>query len=276
MEPDSPEQLAAHVRSRLSGLRSAEARVAQVVLEQGGDLVRLSVSDVAALASTAQSTVVRACQRLGFQGFQALKIAAARQGPPRPAESGGDPLTVTVRATREALDGLATTVSADGLRAAAEALGAASRVLVVGAGLSGAVALDAAYRLRALGAPVDAPVDAITARLTARLLPAGAVCLVVSHTGATRASVDIARDARLAGATVVALTSYAHSPLTEVSSHVLLAGGQDVMLGLEAVASRIAHLAIVDALVLTLRSLRGGDADHTLAVSAEVTADHTY
>ncbi|KIF05139.1 transcriptional regulator, partial [Streptomyces sp. RSD-27] len=59
--------LAAHVRAHLPGLRDTEARVARVVLDQGSDLVRLSVSDVAALAGTAPSSVVRACQRLGFR-----------------------------------------------------------------------------------------------------------------------------------------------------------------------------------------------------------------
>ncbi|MYT24432.1 MurR/RpiR family transcriptional regulator, partial [Streptomyces sp. SID7760] len=69
MEFDSATRdgLAAYVRARLSELRDTEARVAQVVLDKSAELVHLSVSDVAALAGTAPSTVVRACQRLGFR-----------------------------------------------------------------------------------------------------------------------------------------------------------------------------------------------------------------
>lgn len=77
-------QLAAHIRAHLPELRDAEARVAQVVLDQGAELASLTIGDVAALAGTAPSSVVRACQRLGFRGFQQLKLAAARQAP-RPA-----------------------------------------------------------------------------------------------------------------------------------------------------------------------------------------------
>ncbi|MEU6232877.1 MurR/RpiR family transcriptional regulator, partial [Kitasatospora sp. NPDC047058] len=78
--------LAAHIRAHLGELRGTEARVAQVVLDRGADLVHLSVSDVAELAGTASSSVVRACQRLGFRGYQELKIAAVRQAPaPAPA-----------------------------------------------------------------------------------------------------------------------------------------------------------------------------------------------
>ncbi|MFK0214439.1 MurR/RpiR family transcriptional regulator [Streptomyces sp. NPDC090298] len=273
-------QLAAHIRARLPQLRDAEARVARVLLDQGADLVRLSVSDVAVLAGAAPSSVVRACQRLGFRGYQEVKIAAARQAPsPRPADD-PDPaaraLADTVRAAKEALDGLAATLSPTALRSAAEALHRAPRVLVVGAGLSGAVAADAAYRLRALGCAVDAPSDAITAQLSAGLLPASGVCLAVSHTGATRSTVDAARRARGAGANVIALTSYANSPLSETSTRTLVAGGQDLIFGLETVASRLAHLAVVDALTQTLLTLRGADAERALDQSADVTADHTY
>lgn len=276
----APVPLAAHIRAHLPGLRDAEARVARVVLDQGAELVRLSVSDVAALAGTAPSSVVRACQRLGFRGFQELKIAAAREAPrPAPADA-EDPaaraLAETLRAAREALDGLAATVGPAQLREAAAALHGAPRVLVVGAGLSGAVALDAAYRLRALGCPVDAPADPITAQLSAGLLPPRGACLAVSHTGATRSTVEAARRARQAGAAVIALTSYAHSPLTEAADHLLVAGGQDLLLGLEAVAGRLAQLAVVDALAALLLSLRGAEAERALGLSAEVTAGHAY
>lgn len=254
--------------------------MARVVLDQGPALVHLSVSDVAALAGTASSTVVRACQRLGFRGFQELKIEAARIAADPPPQTPDDPaaqaLTATVRASREALDGLAATLDTTVLAAAAAALRAAPRVVVAGAGLSAAVALDVAYRLRALGCPVDAPSDPLTAQLAAGQLPPDGVCLAISHTGATRTTVDTARRARTAGAAVIALTSYARSPLSESSTHVLVAGGQDLVFGLETSASRIAHLAAVDALTATLMSLSPEAARHHLDLSADVTADHAY
>lgn len=273
-------RLSAQIRAKLPELRDTEARVARVVLDQGAALVHLSVSDVAALAGTAPSTVVRACQRLGFRGFQEVKIEAARQVAPPPPPPPDDPaareLAETVRASRDALDGVAATLDPTVLSAAAEAFHAAPRVVVAAAGLSTAVALDAAYRLRALGCVVDAPADPLTAQLAAAQLPPDGVCLAVSHTGATRTTVDTARRARRVGAAVVALTSYARSPLSETSTHVLVAGGQDLVFGLETSASRIAHLAAVDALTHTLMALRPETARHHLDLSADVTADHSY
>ncbi|MFG2904273.1 MurR/RpiR family transcriptional regulator [Kitasatospora sp. NPDC048286] len=275
-------RLAAQIRARLGELRGTEARVAQVVLDRGADLVHLSVSDVATLAGTAPSSVVRACQRLGFRGYQELKLAAARQAPataPAPADE-ADPaaraLAETLSAARAALDGLTATLSAADLRAAAELLDGATRVVLLGAGLSGAVVLDLAYRLRALGLLVDAPADPVTAQLAAAGLGPGTACLAVSHTGATRNVVDAARLAREAGAEVLALTSYARSPLTETATLALVAGGQDLVFGLETTASRLAHLAAVDALAQTLLALRGPRAERALSLSADVTADYAY
>ncbi|MFE5773079.1 MurR/RpiR family transcriptional regulator [Streptomyces sp. NPDC056485] len=282
MEFDSATRggLAAYVRAHLSELRDTEARVAQVVLDKGAELVHLSVSDVAALAGTAPSTVVRACQRLGFRGYQELKIAAARQAPAQEPSRDRDPaaraLDDTLRAAREALDGVAATVTPELLRAAAGLIDTAARVLVVGAGLSGAVALDTAYRLRALGCAVDAPADPLTAQLAASQLTPADACLAISHTGATRSTVDAARGARRAGARVVALTSYARSPLSESADRTLVAGGQDLVFGLETVASRLAHLTVIDALTLTLLGLRGAPAEAALRLSADVTVDHSY
>ncbi|MER6401274.1 hypothetical protein ABT263_35325 [Kitasatospora sp. NPDC001603] len=45
---------------------------------------------------------------------------------------------------------------------------------------------------------------------------------------------------------------------------------------LETTASRLVHLAVVDALTLTLLALRGEAAERALDLSADVTADHTY
>ncbi|MEO3801661.1 MurR/RpiR family transcriptional regulator [Nonomuraea sp. B1E8] len=273
--------LSAAVRARMRGLHAAEARVARVVLDQGVHLVHLSVIDVARLAGTSASTVVRACRRLGFQGFQELKITAARDTP-RSADPQDDPdpaarvLAATVRAAQEALGGLDVTLSRASLRDAAEALSRASRVLVAGTGLSGATATDAAYRLRALGLPVDLPPDPLTAQLAAELLPEPSVCLAISHSGATRSTVDTARRAGAAGARVVAITSYARSPLTELSTWALVGGGQDLVFGMEAVASRLAHLTIVDALSMLVLGLRGGPAERAVSASAEVTASHSY
>ena len=81
------------------------------------------------------------------------------------------------------------------------------------------------------------------------------MCFAISHTGATRETVACCTAAREAGATCVAITSFDRSPLTAVVEHVLVAGGRETELRIEAMASRIAHLCVLDAIFVAL-SLR--------------------
>nr|WP_202516317.1 hypothetical protein [Streptomyces sp. SID161] len=62
----------------------------------------------------------------------------------------------------------------------------------------------------------------------------------------------------------MALTSYARSSLSDTSTHVLVAGGQDIV------------FAAVDALTHTLMALRPTAARRHLDFSADITADHAY
>ncbi|MGE7437507.1 hypothetical protein [Kitasatospora sp. NPDC001175] len=88
MPPDGRERSLRARKPVEDSVRPAETS-AQVV-------VRLSVSDVAELANTAPSSVVRACQRLGFRGYQEIKIEAAREAPRPPAPGDGSALAVAL------------------------------------------------------------------------------------------------------------------------------------------------------------------------------------
>jgi DNA-binding MurR/RpiR family transcriptional regulator len=130
-------------------------------------------------------------------------------------------------------------------------LDGARRVLWVGVGTSAPLAQDAAYRFRA-GIESEAPADVHVQHVAARLLRSEDVCVAVSHTGSTRETLAAVEAAGEAGARTVAITSFLHSPLTELADVVLTAGSRDVSFRLEAMASRLAHMAVIDALLVAV------------------------
>ena len=67
------------LRSILPSLPPAERRVAEGVLAQPGDIVFLSIGDLATRSSTSEATVVRFCQRAGFGGYPEMRLALATQ-----------------------------------------------------------------------------------------------------------------------------------------------------------------------------------------------------
>ena len=84
------------------------------------------------------------------------------------------------------------------------------------------------------------------------MLARGDVCLTLSHTGATRETLSTAGAAVMAGATTVAITSFARSPLTGLVDYPIVAGTRAVASRLEPLATRLAHLALLDSLIVAV------------------------
>jgi RpiR family transcriptional regulator, carbohydrate utilization regulator len=278
----APRQVLARIRAHLPAPGSADARVAQVVLEQPELVVYKSASEVAELAETSSATVVRWAQKSGYKGFHDLKLALARELSsltlaPTP-EPDADPrvaaLQQVTQAGAETVRDAAALVDTEVFCAVVERLCVARRVLLAGVGTSAPLAQDAAYRFAAIGLDAQAPADVHVQHVQARLLRAGDLCVLVSHSGATRETLAVAAAARAAGAGTVAITSFARSALTEAVDHAIVAGTRELSFQLEAMASRLAHLALLDALVVAVAAHEPERAQAALEAYSDVLGEH--
>ena len=253
-----------------------------MVVDQPELVIHRSAAEVAELANTSAATVVRCAQKLGFRGFHDLKLSLAQELPAfsrdQTAAPAADPrvaaLARVTRAGAEAVRDAGALVDPASFETAVSAIGDAARVVFVGVGTSAPLCQDAAYRFSAIGIGAEAPADVHMQHVHARRLAAGEVCVAVSHTGATHETLQAARGAAQAGATVVAITSFTRSALTELSDCVIVAGARELGLRLEAVASRLAHLAVLDALLVAVAERDPGRSQAALAIYADVLAEH--
>jgi DNA-binding MurR/RpiR family transcriptional regulator len=256
------------------------------LLALGPEVIHASVTEVAALAQTGVGTVVRASQSLGFKGFQAAKIALAQDLRPRdeglPTDditAGDEPGAILAKLASGSADALrGTTASVDGaqLAAAVRTISRARLVLFLGVGTSAPLAQDAAYRLSTIGVDAHAPADVHVQHVRARLLRPGDVAVAVSHTGATKETVGAARAAKEADATVIAVTSFSTTPLTTVADLVLVAGARETKFRVEAMASRIAHLLVLDALYTGVLLDDPERTRISQSLTADVLAEHRF
>ena len=69
----------ASVRSLISSLPPGDKKVAQAILDDPESIIHMTVAELATRAGTAESTTVRCCRKLGYKGFQDLKIHLARE-----------------------------------------------------------------------------------------------------------------------------------------------------------------------------------------------------
>ena len=114
----TPGRVVSLVRGSVPGLVPSEARVARFVLEEPTAVIHLSVTELATAANTSATTVMRFCQRIGFQGYQEFKIALAQEAIPPirqlqadviDTDSASEILAKVVSAAGEAVGGAAST-----------------------------------------------------------------------------------------------------------------------------------------------------------------------
>lgn len=282
-------EFVARAQAALPNLGATDKRVVEMILSDPEAVVRGSVTELAQKVGVAQSSAVRACQRIGYRGYQDVKLTITRdlaQQDERDQElaheEGIDSRTPAseildriLRRSGRAMVDATQTVDPELLSLTIDRIAAAGRVLVVGIGTSAAPAHDAAYRLSALGLVTMFPTDVRAQHLAARHLDESCVCLVISHTGASRESLLAAEAARAAGAFTVAITSFANSPLTRVVDAALIAGGPEYGFRLEAMTSRLAHLGIVDALFVGIAVRHPKASTKALDMMADITIEHS-
>ncbi|MEV1295024.1 MurR/RpiR family transcriptional regulator [Pseudonocardia sp. NPDC049635] len=238
------------VRAASALLGPGEGRVAAVVLARPDDVVEWSTAELASAAGTSTATVIRACQRMGFRGFQHLRLEVARSAPlaPREPEHEGSLFDDAVDALRIAQE----CADPRQLDAAADALAGARRTVLVGHGFSGPPLQDLAMRLSTIGHVVEAPIDPQAQQFTVQTLAPGDVCLALSYSGANVQTLRACSAAGERGATVVLVTSYARSPLGRVADVVISTGPAGGTHDVDPFLARIGHTVALHAILVAL------------------------
>lgn len=272
------------VRAHAPSLSPAERRVAERVVQDPGSIVHLSVTELAAQAESSAASVVRMCASLGLRGFQDLKITLAREsmpsdrqlfGPIGAQDGAGELIHKVLGGTSAALDQTAAALDPASIERVGSLMMAARRVLFGAVGTSSPLAADISYRLVTIGLDSAFQADVHAQHVAARMLGADDIFFAISHTGSTFETLAAARAAKAAGATVITLTSFASSPLTEIADIALVAGSPETAYRVEAMASRIVHLTVLD-VIYVLLSLRSPGAAEAHALSADVLTEHRF
>ena len=250
------------IHNRYDELTDAERKIADTVLAAPQNAVKMTVKELAQQAGTVPSAVVRFCKSIGAKGFSDFKLRLSSQLGGRVSSFGmlpvreGDPSQqVFSNVFASGINTLQDTLSMidfSQVDAIVRLLQQATRVVFFGVGTSSVIAMDAQYRFAQLGIATSACTDILFMNVTAANLKPGDVAVCISHSGSTKATVDAMRRAKKAGATTVSISSFAHSRLATESDYKLIAFSDDKNYPVEAVSARIAHVCILDALMMSL------------------------
>lgn len=253
------------IRLATPHLRNSEQKVAALLTREPQMVLGATMAAVAAAAEVSEPTVMRFAAGMGYSGFKALQLDLVRAlavGVPvtHSAIDAGD--TVSELAgkmfdhTISSLDRTRKTFDADALSAAVDALVAARSIMWVGFGASNIIAQDAEQKATLFGVPCTAPVDAHQQFMAASMADPDTVVVAISNTGRTQSVIEVARQARSRGATVIALTGD-RTPLVDHCDIAIIAKTFEDTEMFTPSVSRLAGLAVIDILATGVAVRRG-------------------
>lgn len=239
-------------------LSKSEQAVASYICAYPEKVIYLSIAALAENSGVSDPTVVRTCQKLGFTGYQNLKVTLA-QNIATPLQSVREEVHIDDDITRilekvfqstiHAIEFTNETINPADVQQAAEMIMNAGRIMIFGLGGSGPVAADIQHKLLRLGFNVQAYTDShLQALASASYAGKDDVVFAVSHSGSSKGVVDNARLAKQNGAKIISLTNMGSSPLSKLADCALYTASDETKFRIVAITSRIASLTIIDAI----------------------------
>ncbi|AWB57799.1 MULTISPECIES: MurR/RpiR family transcriptional regulator [unclassified Colwellia] len=253
------------IANELDTFSKSERKVAEVILSSPGTVIHASIAALAKQANISEPTVNRFCRRLDTKGYPDFKLHLAQSlanGTPYvnrhvdENDSADEYTSKIFESTMANLELARKSLDTSTINRSVDLLTQANKISFFGLGASAVVAHDAQNKFFRFNVPVVYFDDILMQRMSAINSRQGDVVVVISHTGRTKALVDVASLARENDATVIGITT-AGTPLAKECNFVLsvdVAEDTDLYMPM---ASRIAQLTLIDCLATGFTLRRG-------------------
>ena len=240
---------------RYNDMGKSEKKVADWLFSHSGEILPYSITDLASKCDSSEATIVRFSKRLGYSGYQELKLFLAQEYEKKvivPNITGADDcFSIFEKVCNDAymsLERTKKTLSAESMTRAAKAISEARRVVIIGLGTSAQVAEDASNKFLRAGCNSSAYADTHMQAIAVSQLKAGDAVIGISQSGSSKDIVESMKTARSHGATTISITSKERSPIARQSDILLLTDTEETRHSTLGLNSHISRLVVIDAL----------------------------
>ena len=250
------ESIMHNIRTLYDDMGRSEKRIADYILSNSQSIIEMSISELASKCGSGDATVVRFSRRLGFTGYQALKLGIAAEissvsAIDRTINKTDSCYEIFQKRINDILISLKNTESVlnhTQLELAAKSIMAAKKIIIFGLGNSSAIAMDATHKFLRLGLNAQACCDNHMQAIIASHLNRDSVAIGVSHSGNSKDIIDALRLSKIGNAFTICVTNHSNSPIVKNSDLCIFTKADETSHSLLAMSSRIAQLAIFDAI----------------------------
>ncbi|MBN1051699.1 MurR/RpiR family transcriptional regulator [Clostridium botulinum] len=238
-----------------SELKGAEKKVAQYVLENPKNIIHFSITELAEVSKASEATVFRLCSKLGYKGYQDLKINLAGSviepidNIYEEVKENDDTYIIMRKIMSSNINSIESTLKinkTEDLDKAIAIILNAKKIMFFGMGGSWTIANDAYHKFIRTGIDCGASCDSHWQVMFSSMANSGDAIIAFSNSGSNKELVENINLAKKRGIKIIAITGNEKSPLAKVSDLHLIAYGNESMFRSEAMESRLTSLMIVD------------------------------
>ncbi len=234
----------------------AEQKIADYILNNQLSISLFSISELAEKSNSSEASVVRFSKKLGFEGYQSLRIALALQGNYEHKEKedisiNDSPLTVYEKVCDDIYSSLEKTkhsLNESTLKLACDKILSSKRILIFGLGNSASVAIDMTHKLLRIGLDASTYNDNHLQAIAAAHVDKDCLIIAFSHSGSSKDIIEALKIAKNNDCYTISVTNKAKSPIYKVSDLIINTDSDESNYNILGLSSRIAQLAIVDAI----------------------------
>ena len=246
------------IRECYASLSPKEQQIADFLLENPREAADMSLGQLAAASGSSVSSVMRLCKTLKLSGYKELCKSLCSELPMleeshefEDIHPGDSNSAVINHLFSSDVNALRTTVEMNDeaeIERAVELLCAAQRVDFYGVGSSGLVAQDASNKFGRIGKTAFASTDPHSQYIMALSLRKGDVAVIVSYSGETTDTVNLAREIHAAGVKIISLTKFGPSAIADLADIRLYTGSTETFMRSGAMSSRLCQMFMIDIL----------------------------
>jgi DNA-binding MurR/RpiR family transcriptional regulator len=244
--------------SHYDSYSEVERRVADYILENQEGISSMTTVELARNCQTSPASIIRFSKAIGFKGFNELKYYMENQilssyGIEQAIGKDDDIAMIKqkfAKLNQLIIDDTMQMLDNRQLEIAIDKLVNANRILVIGEGGSGAICISTYNLFLQLGLPCAVETDAFLQVMATTHLNENDVVIAMIHSGRSKNTLDSMRQAKKNGATVICITGYQKSPMSEEADIVLYSTTRSTLSLSDVPSARISELCIIGVLQL--------------------------
>lgn len=248
------------VQSMLPSItKKNEIKIHDFIEKNRKEIIHMAVADAAEACGVSEAAMVRYAQKLGYKGYQAMKISIAQEtieperqiyGHLSKEDTISTIIDKIIDSNIQSLKDTSEVLNRESVERAVNLILNCRRLLFFGVGGSGSIALDGQHKFLKIGYLSLAFSDGNLQAMSASVLTHEDVVIAISHSGASKDILTALEIARQSGAGAIAITNYGNSPIVELADVILHTSSSETAFNSDALSSRIAELTLIDMLYI--------------------------